>query len=437
MWKYRDSRYLLLAFLFLFISLFIFYFDFSSFSYKKIIPTCQSLNEPPSSFIEIIKVEEKYYLIRDCNMIHEVQDRETVEYLGYDPEHVKTESSSILENYQLGEKIILRIISHLDVELEKISILQESVFEDVRLIEGSYYNPSLIKWKNRIFLIGQTLDKMNSNQRGDNNLKFSWVHEEPYEFTSDEQFLCLSDSPIKLSRDIIGEDARVIELQNGNLRIFYSSNMDQSIPDIGTADIYINSNNCIDVLEVQPKIYWKSAYVIDHCNWAPFIYEGKVLAVQNIFPFIVADITNGKSANELSVSSINNAENIHWDYGRIRGSTNAVYIGNDKYLAFFHSNSKVLNNELKTYFFGAYTFTSKPPFKLLQISRFPLIDPLFYRGEYDKPGSGINYIIMPTTCYLESNNTIVVSGGWNERAGFISYINLDRLLSTLVTVVDH
>ena len=49
---------------------------------------------------------------------------------------------------------------------------------------------------------------------------------------------------------------------------------------------------------------------------------------------------------------------LKWAYGEIRGGTNALLIG-DFYLAMFHSENHVNGNWLRTYWFGAYTFSGR------------------------------------------------------------------------------
>lgn len=63
---------------------------------------------------------------------------------------------------------------------------------------------------------------------------------------------------------------------------------------------------------------------------------------------------------------------IRWEFGAPRGGTPALLV-NGEYLAFFHSKKRVFKHgttsKIGTYFMGAYTFSSEPPFMLLRASR--------------------------------------------------------------------
>ena len=91
------------------------------------------------------------------------------------------------------------------------------------------------------------------------------------------------------------------------------------------------------------------------------------------------------------------------EYGEIRGGSQAMKIDDDNYLLFFHSSrdppgtlhpttfptrdlTLILlllpetGDVLKTYYMGAYTFSSKPPFAIKAITTIPITNEIMYKG---------------------------------------------------------
>jgi hypothetical protein len=60
--------------------------------------------------------------------------------------------------------------------------------------------------------------------------------------------------------------------------------------------------------------------------------------------------------------SLSGIKNFCWNYGELRGGTEAKLVG-DEYLAFFHSQGTVHSRFSMTYWMGAYTFSREPPFR--------------------------------------------------------------------------
>jgi hypothetical protein len=96
-------------------------------------------------------------------------------------------------------------------------------------------------------------------------------------------------------------------------------------------------------------------------NWSPFLYNDTILMVQRINPFHVVGLGNvSEPSSEIHSYTISIAPKlpINWAYGEMRGGTNALLMG-DFYLALFHSENHVNGNWLRTYWFGAYTFSGR------------------------------------------------------------------------------
>jgi hypothetical protein len=101
-------------------------------------------------------------------------------------------------------------------------------------------------------------------------------------------------------------------------------------------------------------------------NWSPFVHNGSVFLVERINPLHIVSI-NHTDCHAQTVSQSPTTFNLAWNYGEIRGGTNAVLVRNHLqhtfhkehshvYMAFFHSNKQIPGNYVRTYFFGLYIF---------------------------------------------------------------------------------
>lgn len=122
-------------------------------------------------------------------------------------------------------------------------------------------------------------------------------------------------------------------------------------------------------------------------NWVPFLYNDTIYFIQRINPMHVLRVDSSVDPTDwansdlrMKIVSAADIVTIPWNYGEIRGGTNAILI-DDFYLAFFHSRHYLpYNGNRITYFMGAYTFSCRPPFTLLSISPQPIIHETLYSG---------------------------------------------------------
>ena len=104
------------------------------------------------------------------------------------------------------------------------------------------------------------------------------------------------------------------------------------------------------------------------------------------------------------------------------------------YLAFFHSSVWLPGNYLKTYVFGAYTFSSSPPFRITSVSNCPILNERMYSGGFALfKNRRIDYISFPLSFYLKGD-VIMLTFGHNDVRGILGEIKLDNLLRTMQTV---
>jgi hypothetical protein len=122
-------------------------------------------------------------------------------------------------------------------------------------------------------------------------------------------------------------------------------------------------------------------------NWVPFMYNDTLHLIQYINPLHIVRLNEFKNES-IDVSHQSERVILGWPEfcGFLRGGTNAILMNRNNesfYLAFFHSHGKMPNERRrKTTFFGAFTFTSSPPFKLLKTSKNPIVNSLLYSGHW-------------------------------------------------------
>ena len=98
-----------------------------------------------------------------------------------------------------------------------------------------------------------------------------------------------------------------------------------------------------------------------------------------------------------------------------------MFVFTDPYISLYstlHPPEPVLSG---TYFIGAYTFSSEPPFRMLRMSKRPIV-PDFPEG-FVYPD--IDYVPYPMSVSLD-DKYVNVSMGWQETEGWI--LTLDRKL---------
>lgn len=170
-------------------------------------------------------------------------------------------------------------------------------------------------------------------------------------------------------------------------------------------------------------------------NWAPFEYidqEGKpkLHFEYTILPRKILRLENLDKNMLTHLPPIETANTAYWPnmWGGVRGGTPAQKIG-DCYLAFFHSYFKD-ENGIIWYCMGAYTFESKPPFRLTGISNYPIL----FDGIYNSPPLNLSdpskRVIFPCGFTIDGD-LIHVSCGENDASTKIVTFHKNELLAGL------
>jgi len=148
-------------------------------------------------------------------------------------------------------------------------------------------------------------------------------------------------------------------------------------------------------------------------NWIFFINDGKLMCVYKMFPHTVVEFDwNGNLISEYK--SFFDVKSI-WKYGECRGGSNPV-LKDGYYHSFFHS-SLPWKSWQRRYFMGYYKFESKPPFKIVEISKEPILwgNTIDVR---DYPDTS-PLVVFPCGAIVENDKFLVSFGLNDERSGII------------------
>lgn len=429
-----------------------------------------------NSSIELLTTnkEWKFYLLNYMShTIRYIPDQKTISILigKINDIHSFVKEISRELQYQLNGYSIesdLELISLVDnspdeimrVELLSINLLQGLIIDNLFYL-GEIHNPSLIEFRNRLIM---------ASGWGSAGVHFKWLSSTDFQL-DDNKFNFQEFQP--LDRDLIGEDTRLFILNEETILVSYSSyiiypnDTNGHIVRVGFAHISLNeTSNSLKVSNIYPLIHVHGNIHRQHKNWCPFYYQPRehhtkiLLFIERINPLTIvrvnifedaidplAVLSHGnevfKKANS-SLVSIAKLRDINWMYGELRGGTNALFIDScDCYLSFFHSSSHIDSAFLKTYFFGAFTFSKYIPFQLLSISPYPIIHNSLYEGEWFKfKKQGIDYVNFPMNIYFKKNMStskldIVLCLGHNDFYGYLATFQIETLLSSLVPLDNY
>lgn len=381
----------------------------------------------------------------------EVHHNDTIEYFGFKYDTLEHVSWNVISELKLGKSVPLLHRENaspdeaMRLELLKLTSLQVNLQYDLKYL-GEFINPSVVKFKNRLLLCaGLAWGYTGLTYRKPNDMiEFIWANTSELPFYSKEPYLGIDPGVIgPLNVPIIGQDPRLIVINDEKVVLTYTNRM-PSLVRMGMAEIEIDPvTNNATITTLWPLIHPPDEHNSHQKNWSPFIYNGTMLFIQRINPLHVVSLYNDTpyEMHSRTFSRVSHAT-IHWDYGEIRGGTNAVLIkGNsvhpDVYFALFHSSIMFKGNTMNTYFFGGYTFSTTPPFRLIAVSPYPMVDETMYVGEWCpiKPRH-IDYVNFPMSLYEEAG-VIHFSFGHQDHMAYIGKMNVESVLESLRPVTYH
>lgn len=143
-------------------------------------------------------------------------------------------------------------------------------------------------------------------------------------------------------------------------------------------------------------------------NWTFFEHDGNLYSVYDIASHTIFKM-NGPHYEKVYSTPFEHS----WQWGELRGGTSPMLIG-DRYLSFFHSASPIThkNAQGRCYYMGAYTFEAKPPFRVLSISKEPIMSGELCDDSIPRLSNKI-FVVFPCGV-LKLQDSYLVSYGWND-----------------------
>jgi predicted GH43/DUF377 family glycosyl hydrolase len=321
------------------------------------------------------------------------------------------------------------LLAYFDLESE----LQDFVLETKQIKLPEYpdaFNPSMIHWRGSLLLCFRSRDP----STGITNLLRITELDENFDPTG-------KIYPLKIYHDELAgckvQDPRMLVIRD-ELYIIYSNTW--KLPSkkarnkarrVFVSKVLFDGQNFV---AYNPKVFLHFDGIKDNkCekNWVPFEYNGDLLLSYTINPHkVFLPIFEKNECVTVATSEVVDT----WEWGEIRGGTQAVIVDN-QYLAFFHSSklmrSEQSNGELMThYFMGAYTFERHPPFRLTQISPEFIVGKNFYNGPDYNTWKPLR-VVFPGGLIAYKEN-IYVSFGRQDHEMWIVKLDKKKLLNSLI-----
>jgi predicted GH43/DUF377 family glycosyl hydrolase len=275
-------------------------------------------------------------------------------------------------------------------------------------IKNFHFNSSIFSFKNEKYLLTRHC-KLDDDNIPDNRLNL---------FKLDSKY-GMMEIPLKINDEIENEqyeDPRVfvhddkIYIGCANYQKHVSEKIHQKLIVLDESFVHVknihpiydgNAKNCLENTKHQK-------------NWTYFIHDGKILCVYRMHPHTVVefDMNTGEIISEYKTHCDILKQ---WKFGAPRMGSNPV-LKDGVFHNFFHS-SIPWKNPKRQYFMGHYTFEAKPPFKILEISK----QPILWGNESDQrilPNSN-PIVVFPCGAIYENGNFYVSFGFNDEKTGII------------------
>lgn len=342
---------------------------------------------------------------------------------------------NILSKLKLGKEIAAlkrKSFSPDDVVLFELSLTHalqdyEPLLLSKQVICEGCKNPSITLLNNQALLVYESRLKPR-------NLNYFWINTPDYPLKNAQYLGVDQYTPWKDSQSMIqGADARLVAFNDEILYLAVENPVFQmSYASLIKKGNLIQSSSTIHICpDTNPNI--------KHKNWTPFIFNSSLYLLQTLNPLHVVTLEISPEGNSYLAKtvSITHSSSLQWSYGEMRGGSNAVHIGNNEYLAFFHSRYSINFNTLITYVFGAYTFSSSPIFKLTGVSKFPIYIDSFHQGEWFN--KYFDYVVYPTSLFInstdEEGSVVYLTVGHNDLTGYLLKFTLTSVLKSLIALI--
>lgn len=422
----------------------------------------------------ILENEKKQYMAQG-NLIREIPNEGTLKHLGLDIAKKKVISRSELHSFIVGPILpnLTPPAQNFDEgmrlwRLKVIILTKQQLYEKI-VICNPCKDPSAHLWNNKVLLTAEITGGERSwftsfawaNQSSElmaflESEKVDWNENQNHFGISTESFGDISRFKVR------GIDARTIVLNETTMYLFpgLDGNVYNIVLNITSTRSLLSPtahHHQPQILNKGPMLYLGENKFTANKNWTPFLFNhSKILLIQQVNPFRVVELFETKHPENNSAVTIAKTFSeqpfvdlpILWPYGgRMRGGTNAVLLAKDLcdcYLSFFHLKTNYPNEGIDTVYFGAYIFSAEPPFRILAVSPYPIMDGgeapgddgvMFMQEWYTKK---IDYVNYPMSIFLIDNGkTGVLTYCHNDIIGTMAKFNVRDLLDSLLDVGDE
>lgn len=438
-----------------------------------------------------------YYIF--SNVKHEMPDKYTILAYGYNVyefmgaieyQHLKTIEilkNSMFNDFTTGEKIDSLWDNH--PNRYAISFINNQTFkveENVKFL-SNVLNPSILfRFQHKEWILALVNTKESSSfkmrifripfKRQTSMYKNLYESVNWLSLEQSTSWFSDTNTPYPVSIETKGEDPRLFETSAGKLYLLYNY-ASKVYPYIRQTYLELSHHKTNDKkLIITRRIKINSTE--NEKNWTPFefnnrqslphVHGNSMYFVKSVQPFHVVRTYVDETISFMGqVDTINIAEDLDekscfpfaWASTQpmLRGGTPAVRYAKSSYLAIFHSSNNIssadnhnFNGILKTYFMGAYTFTSNATghFHISSISAYPILDntdvSVWYKGKwlYRPAAFGlIDYVVFPTSLFIGTAGSaeggqryVYIAYGYQDEEAWILRIALNTLLGSMLQV---
>ena len=177
----------------------------------------------------IVEVNHEYYLL-NRGVARKIPDEATVKTLGYDLSFIEKIPEDLLREFNQGPSVPLIFQKAGDpdeimrVELLKNDVLQGRLLYDIQYI-GQFINPSLVLFKNRLFLAGGLGWGIVDGKKANEMLEFRWMNVSFFPFFSTDNHYGVPWNQIDYlhNTQFLGQDPRMLVIDEDHIFLCYTN----------------------------------------------------------------------------------------------------------------------------------------------------------------------------------------------------------------------
>lgn len=269
---------------------------------------------------------------------------------------------------------------YMRLELVRIRSMQANIISQIEYIGDYMWHPSMCHFRNRTLL----------SARGPEPLTFEIPH---FHWVDMINSSISVSGPLAINtknyRFIGKEQVRLININDNVIHMSFTVPRSMTYARMQTANLQYNTTS--GSFDLTKPVYMHRTgddKRVVQKNWAPFLYNGTIYFVYNVFPLLVIKLENSLDPGQYfpneddytMLATVSEEKCLPgmeqpWEYGHMRGGS-SIKLVNGEYMAFFHSKSAPLENNngwsLPSYWMGVYTFSATFPFRMTKISKFPI-----------------------------------------------------------------